>query len=349
MITKKKVVLIADLGVEEALKELRYEAIKLISEPEEISTVWQFNKTPLVLKQNVGKKMARKLAECEVIEVPEYIFGAENFISFCHSNGFECGEAIKDKKFDTSKERCFLCGIAGHMDIKGPLYMYNKKTRRESDCIIYESANFFVKVEFGCLTPGMVMINPKVHVLSAAQMPDEHFKEYLQVMEDTEFLLKSIYGKDEPVIFFEHGSAPSGFSSHERSIVHAHTHVAVGVKFDQKYLDMVSLKPVEDIRAFNKVKYLSYQEGTAGQLYVCADPAVYVQRQYPRQVIGEILGIDNEKTNWRKEPFEDNITKTHRDFYDYLSKKQKFLRPRIVKATEGFVKGYPLRTTFGEG
>ena len=348
MITVKRVVLIANFGVEEAKKDLRYEAIEIIADIAKIEEVWSKNKTPLFLKGELKKSDFKKLDQYEVIEVPQFIFGAENFISFCHSNGFECGEPIKDKRFDTSKERCFLCGIANHMEIKGPLATYNQRTKRESDCIIYESANFFVKIELGCLTPGMVMINPKAHVLSAAQIPDEQFEEYLQVMKDTEFLLKEIYGRDEPVIFFEHGSAPSGISSHERSIVHAHTHVAVGVKFDQKYIDMVSLKPVEDIRAFSKVKYLSYQEGTTGQLYVCADPEVYVQRQYPRQVIGEILGIDNRLTNWRVKPFEANMTKTHEAFYKFLSEKQEFIHPRIVKATEGFVKGYPFRATFGE-
>ena len=345
MITKKRVVLLAN-GVEVA--DLRYEAIEIIADTGEIQSVWKRNKTPLFIKEQTKKNVLKQLEEYEVVEVPEFIFGAENFISFCHSNGFECGEPIKDKKFDTSKERCFLCGIANHMDIKGPLYLYNQKTKRESDCIIYESSNFFVKIELGCLTPGMVMINPKRHILSAAQIPDEYYEEYLQVMRDTEFLLKAIYGEDKPVIFFEHGSAPSGISSHKRSIVHAHTHVAIGIKFDQKYIDMVSLKPVEDIRAFSKVKYLSYQEGTTGQLYVCADPEVYVQRQYPRQVIGEILGIDNRLTNWRVEPFEQNMTATHRAFCKFLSENQQFLSPRIVKATEGFVKGYLLRATFGE-
>ena len=346
MITKKRMVLLAN-GVE--VTDLRYEAIEIIADTGEIQSVWKRNKTPLFIKEQTKKNVLKQLEKYEVVEVPEFIFGAENFISFCHSNGFECGEPIKDKKFDTSKDRCFLCGIASHMDIKGPLATYNQRTKRESDCIIYESANFFVKIELGCLMPGMVMINPKMHVLSAAQIPDEQFEEYLQVMRDTEFLLKAIYGDDKPVIFFEHGSAPSGISSHERSIVHAHTHVAVGIKFDQKYIDMVSLKPEEDIRAFDRVKYLSYQEGTDGQLYVCADPEVYVQRQYPRQVIGEILGIDSRLTNWRVEPFEQNMTATHRAFYKFLSVNQQFLCPRIVRATEGFLKGYPIRESFGEG
>ena len=296
MITRKKVVLIANVEVEVAKKEFRYEAIEIIDDVKKIEDIWNLNKTPLLLKKSMNKKTIQKLTNFEIIEVPDFIFGEENFISFCHSNGFECGEFIRDKKFDTSKDKCFLCGISEHMGIKGPLWVYNQRVKRESDCIIYDSPHFFVKIELGCLIPGMVMINPKCHCLSAAQIPEENFEEYFQVMCDIEFLLKAIYG-DKPVIFFEHGSAPSGFSSHKRSIVHAHTHVAWGISFEQKYLDMVSLKPADDIRAFKEKKYLSYQEGTRGQLYVSADPAVYVQRQYPRQVIGDILGIDNRLTN----------------------------------------------------
>ena len=90
-------------------------------------------------------------------------------------------------------------------------------------------------------------------------------------------------------------------------------------------------------------KFFSYQEGTAGKLLAVSNPNVYVQRQYPRQVIGLELGIPNEKTNWRKEGFMDNIKETFKDFYTYLKANQNFLCERIVLATEGFVKGYPLR------
>ena len=74
-----------------------------------------------------------------------------------------------------------------------------------------------------------------------------------------------------------------------------------------------------------------------------ADPNVYVQRQYPRQVIGLLLGIENEKTNWRKEGFPENVMATYQDIFEYLRDNKDFLAERIVKATEGFVKGYVMR------
>lgn len=345
MITKKRVILIAnpELGVETAQEEFRYEAIVVTNNIDEIETIWSHNKIPLIVGDAARKKRLSTLPEHEEIDLPEYTFGKEHFISFCHNNGFECGERIKEKKFDTKKDKCFLCDIANHGGMKGPTYRYNERTARDDDLIIYESENFFIKVELGCLSPGMVMINPKAHVLSIAQLEDKLFSEYFQVMRDVEFILKAVYGEEKEVIFFEHGSAPDGISSHERSIVHAHTHVAVGVKFPQMYIDMVSLKPAEDISSFKMVKYLSYQEGTQGKLYVVSDPEVYVQRQFPRQVIGELLGIENYRTNWRVESFMENVVKTYEDIWEFLSKKIEFLHPRIRKATEGFVKGYPLR------
>lgn len=336
MITENKVVLSTN---SETIYGLKYEAIVPIGRSHDVETIWRCNKTPIIMVKDVTLAMKKRYS---ILEIPTYIVGEEDFTAFCHRNGIECGEVIEGKKFDTSKESCFLCDIANHMGIKGPTYVYNKKTKNETDMIIYESSNFFVKIELGCMKKGMLMVCPNEHILSAAAIPDKILSEYQQVLADIEFILKGTYG-DETVIFFEHGSSPDGYSSHKRSIVHAHTHVAWGVRFEQKYLDMVSLKYVEDIRMLRGKKYLSYQEGIHGKLLAVSDPLVYVQRQYPRQIIGLMLGIENEKTNWRKEPFLQNCSDTFKDIYMFLEQNKQFLNPRIVKATEGFVKGYPLR------
>ena len=338
MITEEQVVLVAT--TEQQLEELcHYEAIEIIKDEGLVEGVWRRNKTPLIIEKNLSEDGKRKYP---IVDVPEYIFGPEDFISFCHKHGFECGEYCTQEKYDTSKEDCFLCDMANHMGIKGPLSIYNQKVKQDWAIIIYESENFQVKIEWGCLKKGMLMICPKQHVLSAANIPKEQIAEYYQVMQDIEFLLKAVYG-DEPVIFFEHGSSPNGLSSHQRSVVHAHTHVAWGVKFPQKYLDMVCLEPVNDIRQLSTTKYFSYQEGTKGQLLAVTNPAVYVQRQYPRQVIGLLLGIENARTNWRKEGFPENVLATYKDIFEYLRDNKDFLAERIVKSTEGFYRGYMMR------
>ena len=109
---------------------------------------------------------------------------------------------------------------------------------------------------------------------------------------------------------------------------------------------MVCLKPIDDICKLKNVKYFSYQEGTDGQLMAVWDPEVYVQRQYPRQIIGMMLGLDNAKSNWRFEPFLDNLSQTLYDFYAFLSANRNSLSPRIIHATECFTKGFPLRVDF---
>lgn len=323
MLTKKKVILVGTVKAE-------FEAIVRLENEKQVESVWSCNKTP-ILKEYTG--IYTKLV------VPENL-DAEEFIKFCHSNGIECGECVTHQKFDTRKEECFLCYIGEHKNYN--MKKFNSITKIISDIIIYESENFFVKIELGCLIPGMVMINPKKHYYSAARIPAEEFDEYLEVMKDIEILLKATYGEKEPVIFFEHGSAPTGFSSHAKSIVHAHTHVAIGCSFKKEYLEAVKMRPVKDIRECWAKKYMSYQEGTDGQLLVADDPEVYVQRQYPRQVIAEMAGIPNDLSNWRVEPFMKNIVKTYDDFCDTLQKKEN-LPCRLIERTDGFVKGYLAR------
>lgn len=335
MITNKKVVLV--LKNERIIDMIRFEAIQTIEEEEEIAEVWANNKTPLILKSKLTPKIKKNY---ELMSVPNPYIDAENFIAYMHFYGIECGEYMSKEKYDTSKEDCFLCNIANYGGYSNAT-IYNKKELekgRNHNIIIYDTHNFFVKIELGCINIGMVMINPKEHVLSAAQIPEELVEEYESIKRDIEFLLKGSFG-DKPVIFFEHGSAPHGFSSHQRSIVHAHTHVAWDARFPQKYLDMVRLEPT-DIKKLSTSKYLSYQEGANGEFLAVSDPKVYVQRQFPRQVIAELKGVSNEKSNWRVEPFTENMNATFEGLYKFLVNNQEFISARIRKATKSFVTAY---------
>ena len=333
MITKRKLVLV--LRNPQILEQVKFEAVTHITDISDVEQVWKCNKTPLMLDEHLEAIHDRGYDYEFVID--PYL-DAENFIAFCHNIGVECGEFMTKEKYDTSKEDCFLCRIGKH---DGSMSEFNKTTPRDSDLIIYESEHFFVKIELGCLIKGFVMICPKEHILSAAQIPSDQMKEYEDVKRDIEFLLKVSFGF-APVVFFEHGSAPHGMSSHQRSIVHAHTHVCWGIQFPQKYLDMVCLQPAK-LQDLSQVKYLSYQEGADGELLAVSNPEVYVQRQYPRQVIGELIGIDNHLTNWRVEPFNENMMETYNGIYQFLVQNRQFVAPRIRRATDGFVKAYPLR------
>ena len=101
-----------------------------------------------------------------------------------------------------------------------------------------------------------------------------------------------------------------------------------------------------DISVAKNVHYFTYQEGTAGDLLVSMDPEVYVQRQFPRQIMAEELELAPDQYNWRWYEF-DEITDTT------LFKLNKMLRQepegtRIWARTNGFVNGFALRPKKGQ-
>lgn len=342
MLTKVKLLLVVPRRI---ISALTYEALEEINSLDQVETVWNHNKTPMIeteIYEDLNDQNKYLVAHA-----PEYDYGPEFFTTWCHNLGIECGEFMTGSKYNTFKDRCFLCDAGGHRVAEKVLSSleFNIQTSIFHDMIIMESTHFFTKVELGCMIKGMLMINPKEHILSAAAINDNLIAEYEQMKKDVEVLLKRTYG-DKPVIFFEHGSNPSGISSHQRSIVHAHTHVAWGVPFPEKYLKMVSLKPISDIRKLRGIKYMSYQEGSTGQLLAVSDPEVYVQRQYPRQVIAELSHIPNQLSNWRVSPFEKEMAETLSDFY--LSLMEQDFPERILQQTEAFIKAFPYRIDIQE-
>ena len=343
MITRRNVVLYTTKYGCPRKDNINFEAVEVINSLDKVRETWRKNKIPLIYSDDNLYEEAKW--QYRILKLPKWE-NPDEFIFFCHENGIECGEYIdkNSPKIDTKSESCFLCDIAEYYKRYESLTEYNASVENLRDMIMYESENFFVKIELGCLCKGMVMICPKEHIYSVASIQsEEKMSEYKGVMADVELILKTMYGAAGPVIFFEHGSSPDGFSTHKRSVVHAHTHVAYGVKFSQYYLNMVCLKPIDDIREMRGGKYLSYQEGVDGQLFAVNDKSVYVQRQFPRQVIGEILGIPNELTNWRVEPFSENMKETFDDWYKVLITNKDILPKRILERTEGFVIGYEKR------
>lgn len=175
-----------------------------------------------------------------------------------------------------------------------------------------------------------------------AQMPTGLQKEYSEVMKDTEEILKGAYGNEGVVSFFEHGSNPSGKTSHAKSIVHAHLHVVYGFNLKSKYIKMVKMKTVDDIYEAKAYHYFSYQEGYDGELLIAMDKNVFVQRQYPRQIMAEELGLAPGQYNWRKVKFKENIDATLYNIH-YFLKNSKNISKRIQTRTYGFLKGYEQR------
>ena len=333
MITKKRVVLTTNKH--HPFLE-RFEAIQYANVLADIQGSWKKNKTPVIIFDNFNHL---DIVGYQLIEIPNELIGdIDAFIDFCHHHEFECGEYRTGEVFDTRFERCFLCEVARHKGFES-LAKYNQFIDKPVDCIIYESDNFYVVPELGALKQGYLMIVPKRHILSVAQFPEELMPEYHQVCKDVEeMLLKAFNG--HVVSFMEHGSGPSGKTSHKKSIVHAHTHVVVDFTLKKWYRDMVQMKVCDDISAARDVHYFSYQQGSDGELYVAMDPDVYTQRQFPRQVMAEELGFAPDQYNWRWYEF-DEVTDATLFHLNRMLKKEK--RGRIYDRTRAFVEGFSMR------
>lgn len=336
MITTKKVLLTT--SKQNIIKELvKFEAIELIGCNDERQAIWKLNKTPVIYTET-------KISDIpEQVEVPFDAIRSDSFTKWCYSQGFEPGEYSTGVKIDTRVEACVLCSLAKHKGGSDDTMIYNNDTTEE-DLIIYESPNFIVVPELGSIKPGYVMILPKQHpFLSIAQLPEMYLPEYEQVCDDVEEMLKGAFGAELQVSFMEHGSGPSGFTSHKKSIVHAHVHVVIGFTLKQKYLDMVQMKPCPDLSKAAHTHYFAYKIGSRGQRLCCYDDNVYVQRQFPRQVMAMEMGYAPNLYNWRKTPFFENIHTTLYRLWEYLSTNE--LSYRIEERTKNFVIPYGIRFT----
>lgn len=141
----------------------------------------------------------------------------------------------------------------------------------------------------------------------------------------------------------EHGSGPSGFTSHKKSIVHAHVHVVIGFTLKDKYLKMVQMQPCPDLSVAAHTHYFAYKVGAKGNRLCCYNDDVYVQRQFPRQIMATELGLAPGMFNWRKTPFNENIHTTLYRIWEYLSSER--LSYRIYERTKNFVEPYGKRFT----
>lgn len=340
MLTLEKGILI--IPTDELRKAIRFEGLEAAETIQQVEDIQRRNRIPMVIPTmpELAKLKRAFFVNEDIVNDPK------RFIEFCHGNGLECGEVVTGISYDTFKEQkdCFLCKLGENCTTPEKVRSFNHNCNN-SDFIMGVSRhrNFFIKLELGSIVPGMIMINPCKHILSNAMTTEALEEEYQEMKELAEQILIKMFGEG-PVIFFEHGSPSDGKSSHLRAIVHAHTHVVHGFVFPQKFKDMVCLKEVRNLRDLAGKKYLSYQEGANGVLLAVSDKSVYVQRQYPRQVIAFLAGVDNAKSNWRVEPFEENMKETLEKWYVVCSEQcKKYPHGAIANCTRDFVESYKIR------
>jgi len=183
----------------------------------------------------------------------------------------------------------------------------------------------------GEFIPGYLLIIPYEHVMSNAELDLSTQKELLTVIEDLSYLLNLTYGHSNYLIW-ENGTGNSGIGKAKDSVVHAHTHIAPSSLTAEKIeaLSGFNFKKIstEDLSKYNLYSYLLIQD-TDNLWRISSNPAVYIPRQYIRQLLAEEYEIPGEQWNWRKYPFKEQMMQSYYDMVDAIQKNWNSLPARI--------------------
>lgn len=319
-----------------------YEAVVALSDGSEIDNVIHNNKNVAIKsdvtpEENLDKGIipifvGNNIDESNIIK-PDNNIGIQ-FEDIAEKYDIDIGDFIPDGKIkQPTKKDCILCKIYDGR---------RNQNKKPMDMVIYESENFYVCPAKGAMVKGYLMICPKKHILSCAALPKEQQKELRNVIADISFIMKEIYCDD--ILMFEHGSGKEGECKHEKSIVHAHLHILpTSIKISEDQRDAISMKEVtfEQLHQYERVPYFLYIE--PDQMYITADPDVYIPRQYARQIIAEKLGIKGELWNWRKNDFKSKINDTLMEIAEYLKMNHFRLPIQIRNRTADFLTEMSIR------
>ena len=99
-----------------------------------------------------------------------------------------------------------------------------------NDTILFQNNNIYVQVDISPLTIGHILIISNYHYLNFYEMPKEIKDDVIKIKEKLKKIYKELYNTD--VLFFEHGSAQSGYAG--ASIDHAHLHCIPYNNYDLK-------------------------------------------------------------------------------------------------------------------
>lgn len=208
-------------------------------------------------------------------------------------------------------------GAATHGEAKCLLCDILQKKSRQVEHIVYQTDNFYVVPGTGAFFDGYLMIVPKAHVMSIANLPNDQLEEFYTVLNDIRTILKGIYHKG--VFAFESGSGKTGGGKHETSIVHAHFHLAPTKMPVLKEVQKSGLNPAliqkEELVKYKENSYKLYVD-QEDNWFIFSNPQEYHPRQHQRQILAEYMGC-YDIYNWRKYPFRERMDVIANEFREF--------------------------------
>ena len=186
------------------------------------------------------------------------------------------------------------------------------------DSILFENNNIYVQVDISPLCLGHILIIPNKHYLNFFETSNEIKKDVNKLKENIKRIYRQVYNVD--VIFFEHGSAKSGYAG--ASIDHAHLH-CIPNKFDiNESLNKLLGNPIEcDIFSsayqFNNEFSYIYLEGPQDR------KIIYKVEKLPSQFLRSLICKKLGNTNylWQEKCITaDSITNLKQTILDLQNK-----------------------------
>ncbi len=209
------------------------------------------------------------------------------------------------------KSTCCICSqIEGnaHNDLVAQLVGSDKYIRR----VLLESESFAVIPSIGPLVEGHVLLSPKKHFKSFAQMATEFEQEFAIIKKRLSAILTRTY--EQRIHYFEHGSAKKALQP-MCTVEHAHLHFVptnaeiwpdIQHQFDWQPIE----KNIRNLAAFvGDMEYIWY-ESPEGLSVVAKGIEATFESQYLRKIFAKAVGLD-ELWNWREFPRVTMISDTY--------------------------------------
>ena len=193
----------------------------------------------------------------------------------------------------------------------------NLEKNKIENTILDETNHFYILPTVGSLVDGYILVVSKRHINSMPELTKNEMDEYNFIIKKYRNIFRDIYGK-YPIVF-EHGSPVSDNSIRANSVIHAHSHIVNHAYLDEpKIIKRLNFKPIqriEDIKSNenyimyinNNFKYVTYNFEPISQLM--------------RKLIAKDLKYED-KFDWKKEKFMDNIIKTVLKVKEYNEKRK---------------------------
>lgn len=315
--------------VEDILNQLQFKGVTVLSSPTKQSMQNAFlnNKSVVCLKSQANL-LADSYGNAPIpVNLDPSHNIPEQFQAIAAKHHCDIGDHISNSS-----------GLNGTPTQKDCAYCSHLVVPQEDN--IYLGQDFFIFPTLGQFINGYLLIIPYEHVMSIAELDTARRKEFLEVLSDARYLLNLTYGCTKPLVW-ENGTGNGGKGKAKDSVVHAHVHVAPS-QLNLRRIQEISgfqmeYTTMDELSAYGRHSYLLIQGDTESDWGINDNPALYIPRQYVRQLIAEDEEISGDMWNLRTHGFLERRHQTNLQIYQALLKNWRELPERIKRCTENFV------------